>query len=284
MVRCLHLVYLLAVYSLLMPARAAPEPAPRPLRWSWWGELERISYDEPGVMQERGVLYGLAAAVEQDIDELWAWRLEGSWVYGRIDYHGAVVNVLTGEEVRADVETPNTILNARVLAARRFAHDGRSFRPYTGLGYRLLIDDLPGDAGYTREQTYFYIPIGVEADAWSPSEWKTGFRLEFDWLIRGHNDSRTDVGFVDASVTQDSGYGLQLAFTILREFAGTGRHNQPLRLTLEPFVQYWDIARSDSDIDDIALVVDGRVLTGEVTYFEPRNTTDIYGIRASLEF
>ncbi|MDA0321874.1 MAG: hypothetical protein O2923_04055 [Verrucomicrobia bacterium] len=140
MARALHLVYLLAVYSLLTPARAEPDPGP--LRWSWWGQLEMMSYDEPGVMQEEGVLYGLAAAVEKD----------------------------------------------------------------------------------------------VEAGAWSPSEWKTGFRLEFDWLIRGHNDSRTDLGFVDASVTQDSGYGLQLSFTILREFAGAGRHGQPLRLTLEPFV------------------------------------------------
>ena len=33
-------------------------------------------------------------------------------------------------------------------------------------------------------------------------------RFEFDWLIRGFNDSDSDVGFVDANVSQDSGYGI----------------------------------------------------------------------------
>lgn len=282
MARAVYVFCMLIASVAVTPVYAAPEQ--NSLRWSWWGELEVINYDEPGVMQEEGLLYGIAAAVEQDIDTLWSWRLEASWVYGDIEYDGATVNLVTGEEVPAKVDTPNTILNARLLAARRMEYEGRSFRPYAGVGYRLLIDDLPGDAGYTREQTYWYLPLGIEAGTWSPTQWRTGLRVEFDWLIRGMNDSSTDLGFVDADVTQDTGYGFQLSLSFVRVFSGGISPGRPIWLTLEPFIQYWDIDRSDSDTDEIAVPVDGGVLIGEVTYIEPDNTTEIYGIRASIDF
>ena len=252
--------------------------------WSWRGELGRIEYCEPGVMEEEGLLFGISGARHQGFAENWIWRLEGSLLYGRLDYKGAVVNLVTGEEVPAEVETPNMVIGARILAGRNVESAGRPYTAYAGFGYRLLIDDLPGDAGYTREQTYLYVPIGFESFFWNPKRWLVGMRVEFDWLLRGINESSTNIGFLDAHVTQDSGYGLQLALSITRELSAACDDAVAPILVIEPFIEYWDIDRSDSDTDTVMVMLGDETISGEVSYFEPANTTEFVGIRAAISF
>jgi hypothetical protein len=148
---------------------------------------------------------------------------------------------------------------------------------------RILVDDLPGDSGYTREQTYLYLPIGVDLDPVSVASWAFGFTAEFDVLLRGFNHSSTEQGDIDAQLEQDSGYGVHLATRFSRSLKTPA--GQPVRrFSLEPFFDYWNIDRSNSDTNEGFGVVDGRTVFVQATYVEPANDTTVFGVAALVSF
>lgn len=254
-----------------------------PLRWSVGPDLQFLRYEEPGAMKEEGVLFGVRGAVWRDEEIGLRWALKGSLAAGTLRYKGTVENLVTGESVPAEVDTPNTVFAATITVGKPLSAGAARLVPYIGAGERLLVDDLPGESGYTREQTYLYIPIGLQLDPVAVGSWAASCSAEFDVLVRGYNHSSTDQGNIDASLEQDSGYGVHLAASFSRGLkTPAGRPER--RFSLEPFFELWDVGRSNTDTDEGYGIVDGKPVFVRATYVEPANRTTVVGLAALISF
>jgi hypothetical protein len=253
------------------------------LHWYAGPDLQYLRYEEPGTMEEEGAMLGVRGAASRDEANGLRWTLKGSLSAGTLRYKGSVENLITGEIVPAEVDTPNTVFGAAFDIGKPLSVGAAHFVPYTGAGVRALVDDLPGDSGYTREQTYLYIPLGLELDPVSFGAWSAGCAAEFDYLVRGFNHSSTDQGDIDAQLEQDSGYGVHLAARLGRDMKT--RAGQPTRrFSLEAFYEYWDIDSSNTDTDEGFGVIDGQPVFVQVSYVEPANNTTVVGLAALVSF
>jgi len=128
-------------------------------------------------------------------------------------------------------------------------------------GYRFLsndLNDLPGPGGYKRDQTYVYLPLGLDLSlpVSSNKQWKIGLKSEFDWMFYGYNKSG------DTKFTGQNGYGFRFTPYIRYDI------NDKIGLKLEIFGEYWKIQKSD--------VKDGSM--------EPENASNYYGCKFGLVF
>jgi hypothetical protein len=220
-------------------------------------QVEYVNYREPGVMSEQGMLAGLCASLGSDLYTDTDWRMKASYVMGNLSYQS---DDQTGLDLSGS--TPNRILDARGEIGHRFLTGGKALHLYTGAAGRLLIDDLPGFSGlqgYTREQTYIYVPVGMDVILTTNQTRTITARLEYDWFIKGQNKS------ADITMNQNSGYGCQAALNISdnRDFLCFSR------LGVEPFFQYWNIGKSDH---------------GANTFYEPANSSTMFGLRVTGTF
>ena len=152
-----------------------------------------------------------------------------------------------------------------------------TFRPYTGLGYRLLIDShsetatTTGDVGYDRRSQYLYAPFGA-AFGFHLGKWGFSTFAEYDYLIQGWQTSYLrDVGF-DNNVenNQSSGYGIR----------GNLMVRPPINFynfSIGPYARYWNIHNSDSQ----TLYQNGVAVGSGV---EPANNTLEVGLQANITF
>ena len=133
------------------------------------------------------------------------------------------------------------------------------------------VNKFPG--GYRREANYFYLPLAVERIPYATSGWKLGWIAEFDYFLRGRQVSHlsdTDPGYNDTVNKQDRGFGLKGSLKFYRK-------GERQDVVIEPFVRYWRIAKSDTDV----ITYNGiPVAVG----WEPANNSTEYGLRISLWF
>ena len=110
-------------------------------------EISYIKYKEPGIMDEKGMMYGVVGSYTYHNTLM--FRAEGKWSYGKVDYDGELSD-----------GTPYTINNIDdyilefrgLLGYDFFLSQTLSLTPFTGFGYRYLNDDPSFDsAGYKRE-------------------------------------------------------------------------------------------------------------------------------------
>ena len=226
-------------------------------------EAELFSYKEPGVMDEAGLLIGLSGAYDRTIADFICWGVFGSLVGGELDYDGSVMHV-DGTESPLEIRTPNTIFNLRAQAGPRIGLDRMVIVPYVGLGYRLLVDDLSEnspDYGYTREQTYVYMPIGARLTMPLRGSWMIDWRLEYDYFLNSENTSHGDVLGGSFTFSQDTGYGLKLSAAI------SSRIRNNSTVCLEAFLEHWDVE-------------DSEIIAG---FLEPANHSTMLGLRVSAK-
>ena len=239
--------------------------------WNVGAEISHIKYDEPGVMEEEGMMYGLVGSctyrdwmrpdTQAPHKKRYMFRLEGKFSYGQVDYDGALWD-----------GTPYTIDNiddymfeCRYLIGYDFPNTTAMNTPYIGVGYRYLNDDTSFDpAGYERESNYFYCPIGIENITILNKDWSIGGTAEFDLFLIGVQRSHlSDVHplYEDLENCQRKGYGLRGSIKCQKK-------GKKVDWAIEPFIRYWDIAKSD--------VSHGG--------YEPKNTSIEYGVGIVAEF
>jgi len=227
------------------------------------GEAAHVHYDEPDVMEEKGLLYGLFGSLSFNMDKVMV-DLYMSYVQGDLKYDGGLqkTDPQTGRTTvePLELDTPNNIINLRGVAGMELPLDVRGeVTPYVGLGRRMLTDDLPGEGGYKREQMYFYVPLGVQYEL--DSSWR--FRAEYDLFLKGKNQSD------DIELEQDKGSG----FRFSGRWASRHVPSKP-GFSVEAFFQYWSVDDSDTE----------TVRSGGAVYSikEPENTSKMFGVRAGL--
>jgi hypothetical protein len=233
-------------------------------------QLSHITYKEPGLMQESGVMYGVTAAYTRIGPDL-MWKVDGTLTTGEVEYVGSYWDgtPLTFSGIR------DTMFETRaVLGSTEFVNISSYYLPYIGIGYRYLFDgadEMPG--GYRRESNYVYIPLGIDGMVTTKGRWSVGFTAEYDYFISGKQYSYLsdgDPGYHDIENKQSSGYGLRGSLRFIR----SGRND----IILEPFIKYWKIAESDM----VPLTYNGATTPYGVV--EPENNSTEVGIKILMRF
>ncbi|RKY33328.1 MAG: hypothetical protein DRP68_02685 [Candidatus Omnitrophota bacterium] len=235
--------------------------------WELGTEISHIKYEEPGVMEEEGMMYGIAGSYTYRNSIM--LKVEGRFAYGQVDYKnsGTLDNI------------DDYILEFRGLGGHDFSiFTASTLTPYIGIGYRYLNDDMSGRItstgalGYERESNYIYSPIGVEIITPLKNGWSVGAMLEYDIFWWGKQISHlTDVpGYLeDAENRQKRGYGVRGCIKFQKK-------GEKLDFVIEPFIRYWNIKKSEE--------TQVSHILGTVTVYEPKNNSTEYGIRFTLKF
>ncbi len=230
-------------------------------------EISHITYEEPGVMEEKGIMYGISGSYTYHNNLMLKAEGKGSW--GEVDYDGRTQD---GTPLTID-NIDDYILEFRGLVGYDFpALKASILTPYIGFGYRYLNDDISfHPAGYERESNYYYSPIGLAVITDLENGWSIGTMFEYDYFWKGEQVSHsTDLGCSnDLENEQEDGYGLRGSVKLQKKSKGMG-------FSIEPFIRYWDI-----DDSDIALTsCQGFIFAG----MEPENNSTEIGVKIAVVF
>ncbi|WP_201241538.1 hypothetical protein [Halorhodospira halophila] len=247
-----------ALAGLLVPALAHAGPS---------GVFSLVAgdfeYEEPGVMEESGALYGVRG--EGHLRGDWVrLRLDGELLVGGTEYEGQ-----TWGGTPVETETGDRVVDLGLRLAGRV----EPITPVLGIGYRHWEQDLRGPRGYRRAHHYLYAPVGLEIGRYDERRfWPLQLRVEYRHLISGRVESDlsdVDPAFEDAENDLDGGHGVQA------ELIATFRGGQQL-WQLALFARSWDIDESEPEVVDLG---------GQLTeVFEPENETRLVGVRLGVGF
>ncbi len=268
-------VFLFVAFLLCSHAANALEPQKNTATLA--PEVSYYDFKQTG-MESDGFLYGLSGSFTYR-GEILNERLpkamlkaDGRIIFGHLNFNGELFDNRTYEikQVR------NYLAEGRTLAGYDFPiFSQTTITPFAGMGYRFLSAQLEkNDAGYQRNSSYLYSPIGFETNTPLSNGWSVGVNAEYDIFWHGWQDtnlSDLDPLFSDVSNDQDSGYGFKASIKFRK--AASDKN-----FIFEPYVDYWDIDSSDTQQVYHSGVYGGR------TYQEPQNTTTMVGIKVGVEF
>jgi hypothetical protein len=258
-----------------------PPPVPRPKvrassrrtarsirRCNIGPQLSYIRYEEPGVMSESGMMWGVSARCKSGGRTHAA--VEARFSFGWIDYDGAL---MTGEPYEVS-NNFNTLFEARALVGRRAPASIENLDTYVGVGYRRLFDGLGHDpAGYDRTSQYVYSPIGLRfATQTGKTRVETHAEYRYFWTGRQHS-ALSDLAPQAPDITnkQRSGYGLSLGMALSTTTA------RGWRAHIEPYINYWSI--DDSDTEFVGHDAQGQ----PILLHEPKNSSMEVGFNLTVE-
>lgn len=237
--------------------------------WDLGTEISHVTYKEPGLMKEEGMMYGVVGSYTYHNNLMLKAEGKGSW--GQLDYTGALSD---GTPYTMD-GIKDFMLEFRGLGGYDFHVLKTSIlTPYIGIGYRYLNDDSSSDpAGYGREANYIYSPLGLEVTTNLENGWSWGATAEYDhfwWGLQKSHLSDYNSGLNDMENGQKKGYGIRGSIKLVKR-------GEKLDIIIEPFVKYWNIQQSkEADI-----TYNGEVIGYGV---EPKNSSTEYGIRLAVKF
>ncbi len=232
-----------------------------------------LDYEEDNAkVKEKGVMFGIAGRYVFQGRDGFYFSSAMEINYGGLDYDG---QTWAGTPVSGD--TDDWIINCRgVTGFAVYENQALSVTPFTGLAYRYWYDDIKASGGYQREIQYLYVPVGVEVVGMLPHGWRVAISTEYDLFLCGRVKSYlsdADPGYNDPENDQDfaSGYGLRVSAVFKK------RISRDRAISIEPFVRYWNIDKSD-----YATLTYYAAYAGKV--YEPENTSTIYGLKVGIGF
>lgn len=262
-------------------AQTMPYPGLRRNAFDLGTEVYYFHYEEPGLMEEEGVFYGVrvgctgrgwipASPQASSADGGTMFRAEGRFAFGQVDYDGGIIDLDTGAVTPCNMDDiDDWVFEGRLLLGADWLYGSALNTVYAGIGYRYLNDDSSFDpAGYERESNYLYVPIGYEFDSSHMTGWSFGFGAEFDVFIVGNQRSHlsdVDPAYSDVDNRQNSGYGCRASVRLQHK-------TEAVIFSVEPFIRYWNIDDSEVEYETFG------------TLIEPANETTEYGISVLLMF
>ena len=217
-------------------------------------EVERWDYEEPSFMSKTSAPALIGMAVES-----YGVQGERSQFYS-LRGHLGQTNYRSISTGRLD----RTPLYRMQLETGLIRPVSQSLDLFYGLGFRWLYDaaggrlSSTGHAGYDRESSYFYLPVGFRIPFSQGS-----MRGQYQIFVQGTQVSHmTDIpgGLSNLSNKQTHGYGYELTYQTDQTFG--------------VYVRYWSI--SDSSINQY------RTDSGPVNAYEPANSTLELGLRRAF--
>jgi len=110
-----------------------------------------ITYKEPSIMNEQGVLRGISGDLFYRVNNSLNLNVQGKLLSGNLEYTGA-----TFDGTPLSQTTDDLIREYRGLVELKI----KNYVPYAGYGYRYWRNDLV--ISYVRDTTYYYLPIGIK--------------------------------------------------------------------------------------------------------------------------
>ncbi|HEX8450363.1 MAG TPA: hypothetical protein VF652_12295, partial [Allosphingosinicella sp.] len=157
---------------------------------------------------------------------------------------------------------------------------GATLSPFAGLASRALVDESGGEissgglAGYDREVSYAYVPLGIGARI---PVGKGAILLsgQYDLVVGGTSKSKLsgiDPELPNLKLDLDGGHGFEASVAYQMAI---GKH----ALSFGPFVRHWKLDRSET------LAITNPEDPGEaIEFFEPPSRTTELGLRLSFAF
>jgi len=229
-------------------------------------QISKYKYDEEVngsfFMSTEGDKLGLTGSFTIAFDGNWYISGDGRYASGLVNY--------TGSGTKGS--NPDVLTELRVVAGQDFDFGDYLLSPYAGFGVRSLSNDLrgytsTGAAGYRRESSYTYLPLGLTHRLLWGAQSRISTSLEYDHFVGGQQTSyTTDVGAVNnLKNSQKKGFGARVNMAY-----ETGEWSAGF------FYNYWNI--QDSDVSSFT--------TPPVVFaaIEPHNTTREFGIQFRYRF
>lgn len=237
--------------------------------WELGTEISQIKYEEPGLMKEDGIMWGILCSYTYRNNLM--LKAEGRFSYGEVDYDGQLQD---GTPYTID-GIDNYMLEFRVLGGYDFPIlKATILTPYIGFGYRYLNDNASFDpAGYERESNYYYSPIGIETFTDLQNGWFVGLTIEYDLFWKGVQKSHLSDAVAtlnDAENDQKDGYGIRGSIKFQKK-------GEKVDFVIEPFIRYWDIEKSEG----ASITLSGTIIR---VAFEPENDSTEIGIKFAAKF
>jgi hypothetical protein len=231
-------------------------------------EISYIAYKEPGVMKEKGVMYGVSGSYAYHNSIM--LKVEGRGSLGRVDYSSPIFGEINNEsywslEFRGLGGYDFPVLKASILT------------PFVGIGYRYLNDDGAGKFStigtpfYEGYSDYIYSPIGIGFITALGDNWFLGGTGEYDLFWWGEQKSHYNVaGLNDTENRQKNGFGLRGSITL-------GKKYKKVVFEGGPFIRYWNIKKSE---------IETLTRTGTPIGFawEPKNNSTEVGIKLAIKY
>ncbi len=240
--------------------------------WELGSEISRIIYEEPDLMKEEGIMYGVTGSYTYPYYNNFILKAEGKGSVGEVDYTGSLSD---GTPITMN-NIEDYMLEIRGVGGYDFSILGAStiITLYMGIGYRYLNDNLSSSIyGYERESNYFYSPIGIEAITNLGNDWSVGAILEYDYFWWGKQKSHlSDVypGFSDLENDQKKGYGWRGSVKLQKKGKKVG-------FVIEPFMRYWNIKKSDEKLITLYGIP-------HAYGWEPKNNSTEFGVKLAVKF
>lgn len=164
-------------------------------------------------------------------------------------------------------DVTDKVYEARLLAGKEAEVRNYLLSSYTGVGYRMLKNDLRdlGIGGYRRTSQYIYIPIGILHRFHAGSSGRISTSIEYDYLAWAKQTSYysdIDPLLIDIANKQKRGYGARISSAYEQEDWSIGL-----------FLNYWKIG--DSELNDYYY---------PIVIWEPKNETKEYGVQLKYRF
>nr|MBU1327908.1 autotransporter outer membrane beta-barrel domain-containing protein [Candidatus Omnitrophota bacterium] len=229
-------------------------------------ETSYITYKEPGVMKEKGFMYGITCAMGYR-NYNYMLGIEARASLGSVDYSSGSSGTLNNID--------DNMWEVRGLAGYDFyVSETLAITPYVGIGFRHLNDNMGGRSsttgarGYDRNISYLYSPIGVDVTTTFENGWNVKLRLEYDKFWDGNVESHLGSipGYYDIENDQDKGYGYRGSVMFKKK-------GETMDFIIEPFFRYWNIKDSKYTTDP-----------GGTTWLEPKNNSKEFGISFAVEY
>ncbi|MDO7253648.1 hypothetical protein [Helicobacter cappadocius] len=243
--------------------------------------MQYYEYTEPKLMSISGPMYNISGLFGVKLNPLLKMDVQiyYSQDIGQNIYNGSTQDFSTKEVVPLSLKSADYYLGGvgkvAFILGDGIEEEWVSF--YTGLGYRYLNNNIQNPPNqivtYRREQTYWYMPFGVDASMWLNKNIKIKINAELRALLVGKNITHfTDLGWDnDAHFTQKNGSGSRLSLGA--EFFITKKQ----AITLEAFFDYWGIKKSN-----IKNITNQGKSVG--SFIEPENNTKVFGVQIGYFF
>jgi hypothetical protein len=182
-------------------------------------------------------------------------------------------------------------LEARALTGKDLIGQHWGWSPYSGLGLRHLSNGTGGIPGY-RTDNYLYLPLGLTARNEGAAFGALSFNVEFDLLLRGWQKTRdselgggdvpatptapafTIDGFTDIAFAQSKGWA----------FRASAKYPMAKHLSVEPYYVRWDVSDSPVRYEIATFTVNDVTAQEQLGAYEPRNTTNEFGVKLGFHF
>ncbi len=259
-------------------AQAEPEAAVNqsssasPQQIKVFAGLFDYAYSEPGVMSIEGTLFNMGVEYRRlataTNGNLW-WGLNGALAVGQPTYDGAVVNLATNVRTPVKEKSTDLILDTEALLGLTFWPDNIvGFELSVGLGAWYLYNKIGGGGSYTRQTTYWTLPVGGKIILFNRRSVRAILSGQYNLLLRGRVQSRlseASSSLQDSDNTQSEGYGTKLSAKL--EWA-----RPKGAIYFELHARTWDLERSDG------------APQGNLVFYEPKNDTRTLGANVGWVF